>query len=154
MPIQNNFVSLHRQTIKTSNIMAKYNSIKEVLTKEFLSDWLSTATYGSFWCDCSVHKDTSDEIYDEARNSNNCREDKWADVLLNGGSLNICDIEECEEGNEEGEHKMALADIEKALPLFILNYPTQWAAIMDETYDLYDADALLQFVVFGDVIYG
>lgn len=134
--------------------MAKYNSIKDVLTKTFLSDWLSTATYGSFWCDCCVHKDTSDEVYVQAKKNNDCREDVLADVLLNGGALNICDVEECEEGNEEGEHKMTLADIENALPLFMLNYPSQWGAIMDETGDLYDADALLQFVVFGDVIYG
>ena len=134
--------------------MAKFNSIKEVLTKEFLVDWLSTAIYGSFWCDCGVHVDTSDEVYEQAKKNNDCREDKWADVLLHGGSLNIIDVEECEDDSDEGEHKITLEDIEKALPLFMLNYPSQWAAIMDETGDLYDADALLQFVVFGDVIYG
>lgn len=134
--------------------MAKFNSVKEVLTKEFLSDWLSTATYGSFWCNCSTHKDTSDELYKKAKEKNECREDIWAYILLHGGSINVVDVEELEDGNEEAEHKVMLRDIENALPLFMLNYPKQWAAIMDETMDLYDADALLQFIVFGDLIYG
>ena len=135
--------------------MAKYNSIKEVLTKSFLSDWLSTATYGSFWCECNVHEDTSDEVYYKAKENNDCREDKWADVLLNGGTLIIIDREEYNDGDEdEACHKMTLDDIERALPLFMINHPSQWTAIMDETMDLYDADALLQFVVFGEVIYG
>ena len=134
--------------------MAKINSIQEVLTKQFLSDWLATATCGSFWCECETHKDTSDEVYNKAKENNDWREDKWADILLNGGSLNVIDVEEAEDGNEEAEHKMTLEDIEKALVPFMLNYPSQWAAIKDETMDLYDADAFLQFVIFGDVIYG
>ena len=134
--------------------MAKINSIKEVLTHEFLCDWLSTATYGSFWCDCSTHKDTTDEVYENAKKNNDCREDVWADVLLHGGSLNVVDVEDFDNGENDAEHKVTLNDIEKAIPLFMLNYPKQWSAIMDETMDLFDADALLQFVVFGDVIYG
>lgn len=134
--------------------MAKINSIKEVLTHEFLYDWLSTATYGSFWCDCSTHKDTTDEVYQNAKRNNDCREGVWADVLLHGGSLNVVDVEDFDNGEDDAEHKVTLNDIEKAIPLFMLNYPKQWSAIMDETMDLLDADALLQFVVFGDVIYG
>lgn len=128
--------------------MAKINTIKEVLTQGFLSEWLTTATYGSSWCDCQIHSDTSDEVIENARESNECREDIWAYVLLNGGALNIIDVEEDE------EYKVTLADIEKAMATFMLNCPNQWAAIMDRTMDIDDADALLQWVVFDELVYG
>ena len=133
--------------------MAKINSVKEILTHEFLTDWLSTALYGSSWFDCATHKDTSDEVYEKAKKENDTREDVWADVLLNGGALNVIDMEEAD-GSGEGEYKMTLEDIEEAIPLFTLNHPSEWASIMDETGDIYDSDALLQFVIFGDVQYG
>lgn len=133
-----------------------YKSIKDVLTKKFLSDWLSTAIYGNFWCECSTHVDTTDDVYENAKKNNTCREEIWADVLLNGGALNIVDVEEwdLDDENSEAEHKLTLADIEKVIPLFMLNYPRQWANIIEGQDDLIDADALLQFAVFGDWIYG
>lgn len=134
--------------------MAKITSIKEIFTQEFLSDILSTASYGSFWFDCSVHKDTPDELYEEAKEKFNCREDIWAYCLLHGGYINVCDVEECEEDSDEGEYKISLEDIIKGFEIVMLNYPSMYAAIMDETYDLYDADAVIQCAVFGELTYG
>lgn len=134
--------------------MANIQSIKEILTHEFLTDWLSIAIYGNFWCECAIHADTPDDVYEDAKKNNDCREDVWADVLLNGGALNIIDTEEYEDDEDGAQHKVTLAGIEKSIPLFMLNYPNRWTAIMDETMDSNDADALLQFVIFGDVIYG
>jgi hypothetical protein len=134
--------------------MAQIKSIKEILTHEFLSDWLSTATYGSFWCECQTHVDTPDDVYEQAKENNECTEDVWADVLLNGGALNVVDVEEYEDDEDTAQHKVTLTDIENAIPMFAVNYPSQWGAIMDETMDLIDADALLQFVIFGELVYG
>lgn len=128
-------------------------SIKELLNQEYLSEILSTATYGSFWCDCSVHKDTPDDVYNKAKEIYECREDIWAYCLLNGGYLNICDVETCEEEGEEGEHKVGLDDIVKGFEIVMLNEPNIYAAIRGDNYDLYDADAVIQCAVFGDITY-
>lgn len=127
---------------------------KELFNHEFLTDLLSTASYGSFWFDCAVHEDTPDEVYENAKDKWECREDIWADCLLNGGYINICDVEECEEDSDEGQHKIGLDDIVKGFEIVMLKYPKMYAAIMDETYDLYDADAVIQCAVFGDLVYG
>ena len=134
--------------------MAKINSLKEIFTHEFLTDILSTASYGSFWFDCGVHKDTPDDVYKAAKKRWECREEVWAECLLKGGWINVCDTEECDEGNEEGEHKVGLDDIVKGFEIVMLNYPRIYADIMEEQYDLYDADAIIQCAVFGDITYG
>lgn len=134
--------------------MAKIESLKDLFTQEFLCDLLSTASCGSFWFECGVHKDTPKEVYNNARKQYECSEDIWAYCLLHGGFLNIADVEECEEDKEQGQHKISIDDVINGLNIVMLNYPQMYAAIRDENYDLYDADAVIQCAVFGDVIYG
>lgn len=124
-------------------------SIKDIIyRKEWLSDWLSTATYGNPWFAFGTHKDTPDDVYDLAKRFGECREDIWAYVLLHGGTLLVEDVE------EEEDHAVTMKDVEKGFLIFMLNCPTQYAALMDETADIYDADALMQCIVFGEVVYG
>ena len=121
-------------------------SIKKIVNnKEFLVDWLANASFTPFWANFGVH---IDNVYENAKLVNECREDIWAEVLLNGGFLLIEDVE------EEKEYKVSLKDVEKGLKTLIFNYPRNYANIMTEKGDFYDYDALLQCVVFGDVIYG
>ena len=122
-------------------------SVKQLFTQEFLVDILTTASYGSFWFECSIHKDTPKEIINKAKEFE-CREEKWACVLLNGGYVNIYDVE------EEKNHKVSLEDIIRGFEIVMLNYPEIYASIRDESYDLYDADAVIQCAVFGEVVYG
>jgi hypothetical protein len=128
----------------------KFNSFNELLNDhDWLTDVLATAIYGSPWFHVSTHADTDDETYKSAKVfSHDCREDIWAYVLQHGGYLLVVDTE------DEKEYKISLKDFEDKIVKFVLNCPSQYAAIMDETMDLYDADALLQTVVFGEVIYG
>ena len=134
--------------------MAKINSVKDLFNQEFLCDLLSTASCGSFWFHCGVHKDTPSKIYKNARKKYECAEDIWAYCLLHGGFINIVDVEENEENPENGQHKISLEDIIKGMKIVILNYPKIYAALMDESADLFDADAVIQCSVFGDIIYG
>lgn len=121
---------------------------KIVKDKEFLVSFLSGATYGSYWASASVHDDTPKEVREAANNNNECREEVWADVLLNNGFIEIYD-------NEEDEaHKISLDDVISAFEKLILEYPNHYSNIMTEYADLYDYDAWLQCAVFGDVIYG
>ena len=121
---------------------------KIVSDKEFLVNLLSTATFSSFWAGVSVHKDTDKEVVKDARDNNECMEEVWADVLLKGGYLDVEDFE------EEVSHKISLDDVINGFIILMLKYPTNYANIMDENDDYYDADAWLQCTVFGEVIYG
>ena len=124
-------------------------SIKKIgNNKEFLVNCLADASFTPFWAKFGVHIDTPNDVYENAKLVNESREDIWAEVLLNGGFLLIEDVE------EEKEHKVSLKDVEKGLKTLIFNYPRNYANIMTEEGDFSDYDALLQCVVFGDVIYG
>lgn len=127
----------------------KFKTFKDILLKKgFLSDVLSTASYGNPWFAFGTHTDTDTETYETAKALYTCREDIWAYVLIHGGFLLVEDVE------EEKEFKLSLKDFERALKSLALNYPSQYAAIMDESGDLYDYDALIQVAVFKEVVYG
>lgn len=128
--------------------MAKKTIKSIVNNKEFLVNFLSTASYGSTWFAFGTHTDTPKEIYENAKLLNECREEIWADVLLNGGFLLVEDVE------EEKDYKVSIKDIEKGFATFMLECPQAYARIMDEEDDFYDDDALMQVIVFGEVVYG
>lgn len=128
--------------------MAKKTIKNIVNNKEFLVNFLSTASYGSTWFAFGTHTDTPREIYENAKLLNECREEIWADVLLNGGFLLVEDVE------EEKDYKVSINDIEKGFTTFMLECPQAYARIMDKEDDFYDDDALMQVIVFGEVVYG
>lgn len=128
-------------------------SVKEIFNQEFLSGLLSTASYGSNWFGYSVHVDTDDSLYKAAKDKYECREDIWAYVLLNGGYLNIFDLE-TDEDDEDGQYKIGLDDIIKGFEIVMFNYPQMYADIMTENEDFYDADAVIQCAVFGELTFG
>lgn len=114
---------------------------KIVKNREWLTNWLSDAFYTSPWFVVSNY-------YPPSKSSSDvCREEKWASALLNGGYIIVYDPEEDE------EHKVTLEDIIKGFGKFIFDCPEQYANMMTENYDFYDADCLLQIVIFGEVTY-
>ena len=121
---------------------------KMVCNEEFLGDWLSTATYGNYNFVVSVHKDTSDEVYNKAREDSPYRESTWSRVLLGGGSLSVYEVEEDE------YHKMTLENILEGFLTFMMKYPKMYAELVEDGGDLISADGLLQCIIFGDIIYG
>ena len=123
-------------------------SVEELFTHNFLVDLLCTASYGSSWFAFGTHKDTPDEIYQSAKDCYDCREDIWSYVLMNGGYLLVEDVE------EEKDYRLTLQDIINGFKITMLNYPEQYAAIMTENADLYDADCVIQCAVFGELTYG
>ena len=128
--------------------MAK-KSVKSIVgNKEFLENFLSTASYGSSWFAFGTHQDTPKEIYENAKFFNEYREGVWADVLLNGGFLLVEDVEEGK------DYKVSLGDIEKGFKTFMVECPRAYANIMNEEDDYFDDDALMQTIVFGEVVYG
>lgn len=130
--------------------MRKKMSVKAIVTdKEFLVDFLADVSYDNYWASFGTHQDTPNDVYENAKANNECREEIWADVLLNGGFLLV-------EDREEGkDYKVSLKDVEKGFKRLMFMYPQNYANLMIEcASDFYDVDALLQCIVFKDVIYG
>ncbi len=128
------------------------------LTKEQLSDLLCTATYGCAWLECfSLSSENHlDEGLDAEYLKNRCREDKWADRLIAGGTLICLDgYDEDEEMNEK-EYRLTLKDFEEKLEKAATdkevckNFATWWS---DGDYDYYDCNNLMQYILFGEIVY-
>ena len=118
-------------------------SIKSIVcNKEFLSNWLSSASDWSmtYW---SSFSNNDIDYHDEE-----CVEDAWATHLLNGGALTITDKE------TDREYTLSLSDIEKGFKRMIFDEPMSYARMMEGDYDFYVSDILLQLSLFKKVIYG
>ena len=141
------------------------------ITQEELSNFLCTATYGSNVFGIVYKK--KDYYGTKLEDENDCREDKWAKILLSGKPVYVLDYYAEEEdefyGNlshkwdadrEAMKYTLTLQDVligmQKAFN------ENEWMAktilSIDENpdgdYDLDDAEGLLQEIVFGELIYG
>lgn len=145
------------------------------LTHEDLSDFLSTALYGSEFLSADYDADFYESIPEEQRNGN-CFEDKLADVLLNDGTIYIYDT--YAEGETYGENpKRYLTDDgeDAVYPITlkeIINglekcangtYKGQgenkylcecFHNLATDDYDQVDAENLMQIILFNELIYG
>lgn len=109
-----------------------------------LEDLLSTAFYGSSWFAAGTPLE-----YREKYPLGEYREERWAKILLDGGHIAVWDDE------EKKDLKLTLDMLKKA-----------WAdendkcvahakgSILCENADFYDADAIVQKAIFGEVVYG
>lgn len=130
--------------------MKKYfNYWENESDKNFLSCILADATYDSPWFGVKVSDKTPKEVAKTAWDNNDCREDIWADVLLNGGTLVVTDYED-----DEKTYEFTIKSVTKGMKKMQKQHPRMYANIVEEYYDFYDVDALLQTIVFGEVVYG
>ena len=125
------------------------------LTHEGLSDLLSVATFGNYWPTIKIKRS---EYHLAEEYKYNCVEDKWAAVLINGGTLVVYDeyemYNELYEGDEPTKHYLTLKDVRKGLRLMKKECPHHYADLMEENDDAITGDVWLQLAVFGEVIYG
>ena len=108
------------------------------LSKEEIVDLLSTALYGSPWWEV----DNSTEEYNQAKGDT--IEEKLADMLLKDQSVYLIDME------EDTPYELTLDKLCKGIGLFIKNGGN---TDIDD-YDLVDADSVLQYAIFEEVIWG
>jgi hypothetical protein len=141
------------------------------ITKENLVDLLCTATYGNNWCEIFRNKEISGDVKAE---ENDCREDLWAKVLLGGWSLYFADYyaeDEDEhygdlpyEWDEDGKcmnYRFNLQDVKRGLAK-AADSDSEFARKCFESLrddesvdlDLTGADTLMQYIIFGEPIYG
>ena len=86
------------------------------LTQEGLSDLLSVATFGNYW---PVIKIKRSEYHLAEEYKNECLEDKWAAILINGGTLLVNDYSDCDnelyEDDNPTQHELTLKGVRKGL---------------------------------------
>lgn len=130
------------------------------LNKEQLVDLLCTATFGCDWLECACLKSEKhlDEQFSQEYLDNRCCEEKWADRLLAGGTLVCIDYEDEDENGKPKKYKLTIKDFEERLqeaPFCddecVVRSFCNWRI---ENYDYYDCNNLLQYVMFGEVVYG
>ena len=116
----------------------KINIKVEELTHDDIVNILSTALYGSPY----LVVDNTVKEYEEA--TGDTIEDRLADMLLKGQKVVLIDAE------EDKKHNLTLSKLKKGWGQYI----AKGGSTDIEDYDLLDADAIIQYSIFGDVIYG
>ena len=131
------------------------NNINDTIQKYFsneenLVNLLANASYGSSFFSFGVEKGMYDTyLTKEERNDEDlCREDKWAKVLLRGGSIIVYDIEEDE------EHVVDLNMIYVGATKLMEEHIDAIIRLFSQDDDFYDNDAVIQYAMFGEWVYG
>lgn len=127
------------------------------ISKETLVDLFSTATYGSDWLYITtlVSEGNLDDKFSEEYLENRCREEKWADRLLNGGHI-VC--KDCYDIDEDDLPKRYIIDLDSLKTSLKLARDKEavrdWSDFVLEEDDYFTCNNLMQVVMFDEVIYG
>jgi len=139
------------------------------LTQENLVDLFSCATYGSDWLYILTPKGAYTGT--PLQKDGDAREDMWAKVLLAGKKVYACDYSAEDADDHYGKlpHKFDRKEGAMRYELTLDAVKAGLAKAMEDEYackyvldlmhnpcdvDYDEADTLMQFVVFGEVIYG
>ncbi len=149
----------------------KIKTIISEITHNDLVNLFATAIYGSNIFD--VKKKNADYYGTPLESEKDCREDTWAKVLLAGKTIYVYDY--CAEDSEDFygklphewrsntqamRYELTLDDIKKGMEraLNSQSYISTYVRdLMDDeavNFDLTEAEGLLQYIVFGEEIYG
>lgn len=149
------------------------------ITHEEIVNLLSTALYGSTYMSADYNREKYKRLFKEG----DCYEDKMARILLEGGAITVTDGYAQDEDEvwskkgrwnkdlEEAQYTITLKDIEEGLQkaldgTFKLNEGCEdsersWARrvvtdMMSEypAFDYFDADMIMQIIMFGKIVYG
>lgn len=118
---------------------------------ENLATLLSTASYGNDWFmfDAPSKEECEFFIQNYAEQKKYlCIEDEWAEILLGGGMITIIDTE------ENCPHTLNIDMLLLGASKLLDEHPMVMARIFAKKDDLTDADALIQYALFGEWIYG
>lgn len=157
----------------------KYNTQITEITHDDLVNLFSTSLFGSNYLSAEYDKDFYNSL-DPSLKKGDCFEDKLADTLLNGGKVYFFDsysegevyasngeVIENDYGEEYAMYSVTLTDIIKGLEkctngTYKTNDDVQYVkscfdSLIDEDscdFDYDMADALIQVILFNEIIYG
>lgn len=133
------------------------------ISREELSDLISSAIYGNDYMDINIKKNDWKALVDANPELEDVKfqEDKCAHLLLNNGCIYVTDMDAEEEvyGNlphtidaETGQvtYQVKLEDVLNGLS----NDEVRWAITDWDNMDLTSAYAIMQAIAFGEVVYG
>lgn len=139
------------------------------ITHDDLVNLFSTATFDSSWFGIKRPKGSykGTELEDES----DCLEDTWSKIVLNGGKLFFCDYyaedEEDFYGTKphewKGDHMrydITLDDIKSGIEKAVDEgeYPARCVMRLIDNdscdFDIDDAECLIQYIIFGEQVYG
>lgn len=148
---------------------AKFNVTRELeITEDQLTDLIANTV-----CDCcgvrwwksenkQDYKDAKAELKAEGR-ENLCAEEIWSRMIFNGKKIMLLDPESDWDWNNDGEpeggdwYAVGLEEIKSGLAkYFEEGYATgckNVQKVLDEG-DFWDTDAIFQYAMYGEVIYG
>ena len=127
------------------------------IDKEFLVDLLSTATYGCDYLEVLTltAENNIDDKFDAAYLADRCREEKWADRLLGGGHIVVCDYEDTDDNGKATRYTLSLEDFKTGLVKARDGEAVRdWADFVEEADDYITCNNLFQVIIFGEVVYG
>lgn len=148
------------------------------ITKKDLVNLFSTALYGNNWLVADYDYEKYKSLFDEG----DCYEDKLAKIILHGGEIELVDMNACDEDDGAyGNNNRTYYDKERSAYVYPINFADigvglQNALDGDVTchcgeeswlkeaalrfindsfeFDLVDADALMQCIMFNELVYG
>jgi len=105
---------------------------------------LEIAATGSPWMHINVSYLEEDKVSDQSQT----RYEKFAEVLTKGGWL-FCDDDESSK-----RYIFYLTDLQRGWKKFKEDYPEEAERIENEDADANDCDIFMQYVLFGEYVYG
>lgn len=144
----------------------KIKTVVTEFTHDDLVNLLSTAAYGSDWLSFSVPFMSGREI---EKVKGETREDYMARILLAGLPIFFNDYYAEDENDFYGDirhfwgghmtYEVTLEDIKRGVARamdnggYILSYVSHWADLECADFDLTEAEAIMQWIVFGEEVY-
>ncbi len=140
------------------------------ITHEDLVNLICTASYGSCWLGLDYDRDEYNKLAD--KKDDDCIEDKLARLLLAGKSVILVDFDSEEEDDYYGdlqhkwndecnymEYTITLEDVKKGLGKAAIDCEYSTRCFNDfscdsNKFDLYEAECLAQYIMFGKQVYG
>lgn len=146
----------------------KTQTIVTDITHDDLVNLIATAWEGSNWLGFDIPLKSGSHV---PRVENECREDRMARVLLAGYSILVKDYYAKDESDHYGNlnhiwrrdcmaYELTLEDIKKGVAraldsgTYIRDYITDWTEEDSVGFDLTEAESVMQWIVFGEEIYG
>lgn len=133
------------------------------ISREELSDLISSAIYGNDYMDVNIKKNDWKALVDANPEFGDVKfhEDKCAYLLLNNGCIYVTDMDAEEEvygnlphtidaGTGQVTYQVKLEDVLNGLS----NDEVRWAITDWDNMDLTSAYAIMQAIAFGEVVYG
>lgn len=148
------------------------------INKEDLVNLFSTALYGNEWLVADYDRKKYKSLFDE----NDCFEDKLAKIILSGGDIELIDKNSCDENDGAyGNNNRTYYDKEWEAYVYPINFADIGVGLQNaldgdvtchcdeeswlkeaalrfindsSEFDLVDADALMQSIMFNELVYG